>query len=139
MGGTLLRICEVCGREADIHHIVHRSEGGMDFPLNYKYLCDEHHRGKHGPHRNRNVDIEYKLELQEKLERVLNKQFYSMDELIDILQLNRSKAKKFLKGFRLYKEGYKTSEIIYKLMGNKRYNEYMLIEYNDFIAINIPV
>ncbi len=31
--------CEICGDYADVHHIVHRSEGGLDFKLNYKYLC----------------------------------------------------------------------------------------------------
>ena len=56
--------CEICGDYADVHHIVHRSEGGLDFKLNYKYLCKKHHRSKLGPHRDKVVDLNYKLEMQ---------------------------------------------------------------------------
>lgn len=136
---NLLRRCEVCGKVADIHHIVHKCQGGVDFPLNYKYLCVEHHRGKYGPHRDSFVDIEYKLELQSKLQQVLHKRYYSLEELIDILELNKSKVKKILSSLKLYKEGYYKEEIIYKLMGSKRYEEYMLEEYKDFIPIYFSV
>lgn len=129
--------CEICGREADIHHIVHKNEGGLDFPLNYKYLCPEHHRGKEGPHRNSKIDIEYKLELQERLERILYKDFYTTEELIEVLSLNKTKAKKFFKELKLYKEGYKKSDIIYRLMGKKKYNEYMLEDYYDMMVMFI--
>lgn len=125
----------MCGKAADIHHIVHKCEGGLDFPLNYKYLCGEHHRGKHGPHRDSSTDIEYKLELQDKLQQVLYKKYYGFDELIDVLELNKSKAKRILKELKLYKEGYDTEDIIYKLMGSKKYEEYMMHEYKDFIPI----
>lgn len=129
--------CEICGREADIHHIIHRNEGGLDFPLNYKYLCPEHHRGKMGPHRNEKVDIEYKLELKEKLSKLLIKDFYTMEELIQVLNLNKTKAKKFFKGLRLYKEGYKKEDIIFTLMGKKEYNEYMVEDYYDMMVMFI--
>lgn len=129
----------MCGKAADIHHIVHKCQGGLDFPLNYKYLCGEHHRGKHGPHRNNAIDIEYKLELQGKLHQVLYKGYYSFEELTDILELNKSKAKKILKGLRLYKEGYDTEDIIYKLMGSKKYEEYMMQEYKEFIPIYFSI
>jgi hypothetical protein len=127
--------CEICNKEADIHHIIHRNEGGLDFPLNYKYLCPEHHRGKHGPHRDDKVDLEYKLELQNKLDNLLCKDFYAIDELIDILSLNKTKGKKLFKELRLYKEGYKSEDVIYKLMGRKRYNEYMLEDYYDMMVV----
>lgn len=129
--------CEICGREADIHHIIHRNEGGLDFPLNYKYLCPEHHRGKMGPHRNEKVDIEYKLELKEKLSKLLIKDFYTMEELTQVLNLNKTKAKKFFKGLRLYKEGYKKEDIIFTLMGKKEYNEYMMEDYYDMMVMFI--
>lgn len=131
--------CEKCSREADIHHIVHRNEGGLDFPLNYKYLCPKHHRGKNGPHRNHRVDMEYKLQLQSKLEELLCKEYYYTEELILLLELNRSKAKKYFKDLKQYKEGYKTSEIIYRLMGKHAYNEYMLLDFEDMFIINISV
>lgn len=135
----LLYKCEICGREADIHHIVHRCEGGLDFPLNFKYLCAEHHRGKHGPHKDNKVDIEYKLELQENLEKLLNKDFYSLNELAEVLDLNKNKAKKLLKNLRLHKEGYDKSEIIYRLMGKERYDEVMLEDYYDTMVVSFSV
>ncbi|MDP4143783.1 MAG: HNH endonuclease [Bacillota bacterium] len=131
--------CEVCGKLADKHHIVYRSQGGVDFPLNFKYLCSEHHRGKNGPHKNRKLDLEYKLELQNKLESLMYKDYYTIDELVGILEINKGMLKKLLKDYRLYKEGYRTSDIITRLMGRKIYSEYMLEEYEDFIPIFKPV
>jgi hypothetical protein len=134
---VLLYKCEICGRQADIHHIVHKNEGGLDFFLNYKYLCPEHHRGKEGPHRNHKTDIEYKLEMQDKLNNILYKDFYNKEELIDILNLNKTKAKKFFKELKIYKEGYKKEDIIYRLMGNKKYNEYMLENFYDIMVMSV--
>ena len=126
--------CEVCGRQADKHHIVYRSQGGIDFPLNFKYLCHEHHRGKEGPHKNRKLDLQYKLELQKNLEMLLHKDFYILYELVDLLHINKGMLKRIFKEYKLYKEGYKKSDIIYRLMGKKVYTKYMLEEYCDFIA-----
>jgi hypothetical protein len=128
--------CEICGRQGDIHHIVHRHEGGLDFPLNYKYLCSEHHRGKFGPHRNNKVDIEYKLELQNKLRTLLSNDFYTKDHLIELLDLNKCKVKKFFKDLKVYKEGYKSEDIIFRLMGRKQYDEFMLEDYYDLMVVS---
>ncbi|MBP1744642.1 MAG: endonuclease [Firmicutes bacterium] len=126
--------CEVCGRTADKHHIVHRSQGGIDFPLNIKHLCHEHHRGKTGPHKNRTTDIQYKLELQDKLHTLLNKEFYKEEELADSLRINTGMARKLVKELKNHKEGYRSKDIIYRLMGEKEYHEYMLEEFCEFIA-----
>lgn len=128
--------CEVCGKNAEVHHIVNKCQGGIDFKFNYKYLCAEHHRGKTGPHKNKNIDIKYKLQMQYTLERVLYKDYYKIDELEKILFMNKSKLKKIFKNIKLYKEGYKKEDILYKLMGNKLYDEYMLEDYEDFIPLS---
>lgn len=46
-----MEICEVpgCGKPGQRHHIVFRSQGGLDIPVNYKYLCPEHHTGNESP------------------------------------------------------------------------------------------
>ncbi|OAA91985.1 MULTISPECIES: HNH endonuclease [Clostridium] len=126
--------CQICGKPADKHHIVYRSQGGVDFPLNFKYLCSEHHRGKSGPHKNRKLDLLYKVEMQQKLEKLLYKEFYTLDELVNLLQINKGMLKKLLKEYKLYKEGYRSFDVIYRLMGKKKYTEYMLEEYYDFIG-----
>jgi hypothetical protein len=136
---TLLLKCEVCGREADIHHIIHKSEGGMDLSINYKALCEKHHRGKDGPHRDRVTDIQYKIELQNKLEDMLTKDFYTLNELISIFELNHNKAKKFVNEFRICKEGYKKRDIIFWLLGRKIYEEYMLDDFEDFWVVNVAM
>ncbi|WP_406543095.1 HNH endonuclease [Clostridium ljungdahlii] len=126
--------CQICGKPADKHHIVYRYQGGVDFPLNFKYLCSEHHRGKSGPHKNRKLDLLYKVEMQQKLEKLLYKEFYMLDELVNLLQINKGMLKKLLKEYKLYKEGYRSFDVIYRLMGKKKYTEYMLQEYYDFIG-----
>lgn len=126
--------CEVCGKRADEHHVVYRSQGGLNFPLNIRYLCHEHHRGKNGPHKNKSTDLQYKLQLQDNLRSLLRKDYYREQELTDMLQIKNGMAKKLLKGLRLHKEGYDSSEIIFRLMGMKEYDEFMLEEFCEFIA-----
>lgn len=118
--------CEVCNREGDVHHIVFKCEGGVDFPLNYKYLCPDHHRGKEGPHKNKSTNLKYKLQMQEKLSEILPKDYYKIEELSLILQMNKSYLKKLFKNLKFYKEGYLKDDIVFKLMGNKQYSEEML-------------
>ena len=117
--------CEICNKPADIHHIVHRSEGGLDIEINYKYLCNEHHRGKNGPH-SIEIDLKYKLELQKELLKLLNKNFYTIKELSNTLNFSLNVAKRITKDLRLYKEGYKKEDIILYLMGGTLYTEEMI-------------
>lgn len=115
--------CEICNKKADIHHIVHRSEGGLDIELNYKYLCEKHHRGKYGPHHSIETDIKYKLELQDKLYSLLPKEYYTFKELVQILEISTSALKRITKNIRLYKEGYKKDDIVLTIMGRTLYSE----------------
>ncbi|MGL4772163.1 MAG: HNH endonuclease signature motif containing protein [Clostridium sp.] len=120
--------CEICNKPADIHHIVHRSEGGFELSVNYKYLCHKHHRGKDGPHQCLKTDIEYKLEMQKKLFNILTKEYYTFKELQTALNAPINTLKRITKNIKLYKEGYKTRDIIYTLMGCKLYSEDCLQE-----------
>ncbi len=116
------KYCAECGRiHAEKHHIVFKSQGGLDFPLNFKFLCEEHHRGNKSPHRCKEKDLEYKRELQAKLKNKLNKNYYTENELVKVLGLNKLQAKKMCKKFPLYKEGYKTEDIICRIMGGRIY------------------
>ena len=121
---------EICGDYADVHHIVHRSEGGLDFKLNYKYLCKKHHRSKIGPHRDKVVDLNYKLEMQNNLRELFIKSFYTGNDIKIMLGLTPGSLKKLTKNLKLYKEGYSSDEIIFNLMGRKVYSEEYI---EDFI------
>lgn len=118
--------CEICNKKADIHHIVHKSEGGFDIELNYIYLCPQHHRGKKGPHHCLKTDILYKINFQKKLYKLLPKRFYSFKELCIILNTSTNIIKRLTKSLKLYKEGYKKEEIIFILMGKAYYSEELI-------------
>ncbi len=128
--------CEICNNKADIHHIVHRSEGGLDIAINYKYLCEEHHRGKDGPHNCLETDLKYKIELQNKLYKLLPKAFYPFKDLLHLLNLSTNTLKKITKELKLYKEGYKKEEVILFLMGGKSYTDETLENYKLELLFN---
>lgn len=92
----------------------------MDFELNYKYLDSESHRGIGGPHRNKETDLMYKIELQENLENLLTQDYYNISELINILGLQEKQANKaFRKLLRI--NGISREEVIRRLMGGRLY------------------
>ena len=91
--------CEICNKKADIHHIVHKSEGGFDIELNYMYLCEEHHRGKLGPHHCLKTDISYKINLQKKL----YKEGYKKEDVIFILMGKAYYSEELLENIELEK------------------------------------
>jgi hypothetical protein len=120
--------CEVCGNPADKHHIVYKSQGGIEFSLNFRYLCSEHHRGNSGPHKNRRLDLEYKLDMQKKLQDILIKEVYTIEELSPLLNINKGVIKRLFKEYKLKDKEFKTVDIIFRLMGRKKYDEKMLLE-----------
>ena len=98
--------------------------------LNFKYLCgDKHHRGDKGPHKNRYVDLIYKLELQDKLFKLLDKDFYRGEEIQQKLETTSSTARKICKKLMVHKDGYGKTELIKRLMGGMLYTRDMLEEY----------
>ena len=119
--------CVVCGKPGDKHHIIHKAEGGLETPLNYLYLCPEHHRGFMGPHRNSEVDLVYKLDMQRNLEELFASKFYSAMEIRSLSQISVSNLKKFMKTNQLHKEGYERNDILFFLMGGNIYrNDYQM-------------
>lgn len=103
------------------HHIIFKKQGGLDFELNYKYLSSEDHRGVHGPHLNRKIDLIYKMEMQHKLESILTQDYYNVKELIDILGLKEKQANRAFR--RLMKvKGISREDVIFRLMGGRFYD-----------------
>ena len=123
--------CEICGRPGEKHHRVYRSQGGLDFKLNYKYLCCEHHKGSKGPHQNRATDLRYKLEMQDNLIKTLIQEHYTVEELAKALEMQKSEAKKAVKTLPLTDHGYKTVDIIKRLMGGRFYIGVKEVSAND--------
>lgn len=103
------------------HHIIFRSSGGLDFPLNYKYLDSNSHRGDNGPHKNREVDLQYKRELETDLLKILTKDYYTADELIELLELESRQAYKAFKKVKQSSKGIAKEDVIKRLLGGKFY------------------
>lgn len=103
------------------HHIIFKSQGGLDFELNYKYLSSEDHRGNLGPHLNKKVDIIYKKELEQRLNEVLTKTHYTIEELISVLGLRDKQAYRAFRQVRKTHKGIKKEDVIKRLLGGRYY------------------
>jgi hypothetical protein len=118
-----MRFCEVCGcYNAEKHHVVFRSQGGLDFELNYKYLCADHHKGNYSPHKNRYVDLCYKKQMQEKLFNIFVGDEYSVAEAAFLIDCKEKDVAKRLKAApRTASGNYESETIVRALMGGKLY------------------
>lgn len=104
------------------HHIVFRSQGGLDFPLNMIELTQEEHEGIDGPHRNRAVDLAYKKELQRKLFALFpEEEEFSIDEIAEKLGRTKRYFAPRFKKVPMAAGGYSGSEIVKRLMGGRFY------------------
>lgn len=130
--------CEECMKEnknstykVELHHVAFKSESPIlkNIQINFKYLCNEHHQGENGPHKNRYVDLTYKLELQNKLFELFDKDFYREEEIQQKLETTSSTARKICKKLMVHKDGYDKTELIKRLMGGMLYTRDMLEEY----------
>lgn len=66
--------------------------------------------------------------MQKKLEDILIKEVYLIEELEPLLNINKGMIKRLFKECKLYDKGFKRADIIFKLMGRKKYDEKMLLE-----------
>lgn len=119
-----LKLCSVCGRPySELHHIVFRSQAiyMKEVKLNHKYLCIEHHKGNDSPHKNKQVDLKYKKELQKKLFDLFHKEYYTVEEIGELLGISELGAYRIVKTLKLYKEGYGRVDLVVRMMGGMMY------------------
>jgi hypothetical protein len=104
------------------HHIVFRSQGGLNFDLNLIDLTYEQHEGPEGPHHNKLVDNILKKQLQDRLFEIFrDDKGYTIEQIAKALGKS---AKYFEKHFRTVPSAagiYKPEDIVRKLMGGKIY------------------
>lgn len=120
------QLCERCGRNSgiEIHHIIFRShlKAMANIKINFKYLCSECHRNSNvSPHRNREVDLQYKRELQEKLIKLFTEEYYTEVKIRKKLDTTQTEVRKLVSKLNVYKEGYKSQDLIFRMMGYKNY------------------
>ena len=104
----------------ECHHVIFRSQSGLDFELNYRYLTSEEHRGDKGPHKCKATNLRYKIELQRTLEALLTKDYYNVKELVDLLGLKEVQANKAFRKL-LKVKGISRQDVITRLMGGRLY------------------
>ncbi len=119
------KLCEVCGcNQIELHHVLYKSQVKImsNIEINFKFLCPEHHRGNHGPHMNREIDLKYKLELQGKLENLFqDKEYWTEKEIKEKLNCSNNEVRNITKRLMIHKEGYKKLDLVLRLMGNRLY------------------
>jgi hypothetical protein len=118
------RYCAECGSPiVERHHIIFRSAAGymVNVPVNFKDLCPSHHRGNGSPHLNKKKDLQYKQELQAKLNVIFHKDYYTLNEIKEILEISKSETEKVVNKTPIYKEGYKREDIIKRCLGGRFY------------------
>lgn len=123
-GNDVMRYCEICGKEAEEHHIVFRSQASymINVELNKKPLCSSHHKGNEGPHLNGEIDLKYKLQLQKKYFELFSKDYYKVPEIKELLGMTETDMFAFIKKLNNHGEkGFERLDIVMRCMGGKLY------------------
>lgn len=120
----MTRYCKVCGTSYGIesHHIVKRSQNSnlVNCKLNLVDLCYIHHRDhKKGVHFNKELDRKLKLELQDKLENLFDKDYLTKEEINKILQISEKALNRLIKTLQLHNDKYAKGDVIKVCMGGK--------------------
>lgn len=116
--------CDVkgCMRAGQKHHIVFRSQGGLNIELNYISLCIYHHSvGKEAVHNNRAFDLELKRALQERYFELFEKEQYTIAEISELIGYNKNRLARRMKSVPQRAGKYGKEDIIRFLMGGKLY------------------
>jgi DNA-binding CsgD family transcriptional regulator len=103
------------------HHIVFRSQGGLDLQANMTELSYEQHLGNKSPHRDREVDISLKTDLQNTYYNLFSNDNYSIKEIAEILKKSEKYIFKHFRKVKNFAGIYQKEDIIRKLMGGKLY------------------
>lgn len=107
----------------ELHHIIFRSQASymVNVKVNFVYLTPEAHRGNNSPHKSRKKDLEYKKELQAKLNKMFCKDYYTLEQIKEILEISRKEAESIVKTLRLTKGGYSRLDVIQRCLGGRFY------------------
>jgi hypothetical protein len=103
------------------HHIVFRSQGGLDVEDNLIDLSFKQHEGNDGPHLSREADLKLKTDLQSYYYERFPNEEYTISEIAIILRKSERYIEKHFRKVKNFAGIYKREDIIRKLMGDKLY------------------
>lgn len=119
-----MKPCEYpgCSSMGQQHHIVFRSQGGMNIDINYAYLCPAHHTGtKAAVHNNREFDLRLKRNMQEELFRKFTDDEYTIEKISKIIGYDKRRLDKRFRKVRQRAGTFQKEDIIRELMGGRLY------------------
>jgi hypothetical protein len=116
--------CQVCGSQAtESHHIVKRSEvkALIKCEINQAFLCTECHRGTYGVHgkEGHKLDIKLKLEMQNKLELIFDKEWFTREDIRQALKISERATDNLFKLMKSDKGMFNRLEIVRICMGGR--------------------
>lgn len=120
-------ICIECGRHGATqeHHIVLKSQASYmrDVKMNIIELCLMHHTNSPtGIHHNEELNLKYKLILQNKLFEIFgDKKHFSKEEIQSRLECSKFDLTLICKKLCLYRFGYEREQLVRRLMGGRLY------------------
>ena len=119
------RECELCKLRpaSEIHHIIYRShcKALIKSNINLIPLCQICHAKVHRGKESKELNKKLRLQFQNKLEILFDKQYLTEEEISDVLKISQTALKGLLKTLTVYKEGYKREDVIRTCMGGKMY------------------
>lgn len=120
----MTKFCKECGNPyTESHHVVFRSEVKPleHCKLNLVDLCIEHHKGTYGVHGSKGAKLnrKLKLEFQNKLEILFDKEYLTREEIKDVLDISDKPLNRLLKPLVLQKGKYVREDVIRACMGGK--------------------
>ena len=118
--------CEIPGcihEGCHSHHIVFRSQGGPDIPMNLIRLCPYHHNmSPESVHMNPALDKCLKCELQREYESLFTESELAVELVANRIGMSRKKAEKYFSKTQKNPDGTMDREyIIRRLMGGRLY------------------
>lgn len=120
----MTKFCKECGNPyTESHHVVFRSEVKPleHCKLNLVDLCIEHHKGTYGVHGSKGSKLnrKLKLELQNKLEFLFDKELLTREEIKEVLNISDKPLNRLLKTVERHKDKYVRESLIRQCMGGK--------------------
>lgn len=115
--------CSLCkiNPASDIHHIIYRShvKALVKCDLNLIPLCQACHSEVHRGKKSKELNIKLRLEFQNKLEILFDKEYLTESEINEVLKISQTALRGLLKPLKQYKEGIKREDIIRACCGGR--------------------
>ena len=118
------RECELCKLRpaSEVHHIIYRShcKALIKSNLNLISLCQQCHAKIHRGKESKELNKKLRLQFQNKLEILFDKQYLTEEEINDVLKISQTALKGLLKTLTVYKGNlFKREDVIRACMGGK--------------------